>query len=112
MEIENPQKLIIDELVDAKAINVTHYDMEGKSSIADHVIVCHGTSTAHVQGIADKVYLSLKRETIMPLGVEGAEEGAWILMDYNAVIVHIFVEDLRDHYALDTIYEGYAKEVY
>ncbi|NQU66104.1 MAG: ribosome silencing factor, partial [SAR324 cluster bacterium] len=86
------------------------FDMEGKSSISDFVFICHGTSTAHTRGIADKISLTVKKEGELPLGIEGLEEGQWILIDYNSVIVHIFLKDVREQYTLEEIYSTYLKK--
>ena len=95
---------------DIKALNIVTFDMEGKSSISDFVFICHGTSTAHTRGIADKINLTLKKEGELPMGIEGYEEGQWILIDYNSVIVHIFLKDVRDRYSLEEIYNTYPKK--
>ena len=89
---------------DLKALDPVLYDMEGKWSLSDFVFICHGTSTAHTRGIADKIGLILKKESELPLGIEGLEEGRWILIDYNTVIVHIFLKDVREQYSLEEIY--------
>ena len=81
------------------------FDMEGTSSLSDYVIICHGTSRTHVRGIADKISLACKKDGILPLGVEGYEEGEWILMDYSSVIIHIFQDEYREIFKLEELYE-------
>lgn len=93
---------------DLKALDLVQIDMEGKSSLADYVLVCHGTSTAHTKGIADKISLNLKQEGILPIGVEGYESGEWILMDFNTVIIHIFLEETREIFNLEEIYQDFT----
>ncbi len=95
---------------DLKALDPLLFDMEGKSSVSDFVFICHGTSTAHTRGIADKIGLVLKKEGELPLGIEGMEEGQWILIDYNTVIVHIFLKDIRKQYSLEEIYNTSPKK--
>ncbi|MBU2644288.1 ribosome silencing factor [bacterium] len=97
--------------LDIKALDLVVFDMDGKSAITDYLVICHGTSTAHTQGIADNIGLALKKEGgILPLGIEGREEGRWILIDYNAVIVHIFLEDVREQYSLEEIFSTFPKK--
>ncbi len=92
-----------------KALDLIVIDMEGKSAITDYLIICHGTSTAHTHGIADNIHLTLKKNGVLPLGIEGMDEGQWILVDYNTVIVHIFLEDIREQYNIEEIYNTYPK---
>ena len=91
--------------LDIKALDLITFDLEGKSSLTEFVIICHGTSTAHTKGIADNITYTLKKKKQLPLGVEGAENGEWILMDYNAVIVHIFLEETRKHYQIEDLFQ-------
>lgn len=92
---------------DIKGLDIVDVDLQGRSSVSEFLVVCSGTSTAHTQGISDNIYLQLKQEGgILPLGIEGYNEGRWILMDYNAVIVHIFVENIREDYNIEKLYEA------
>ncbi len=94
---------------DIKAIDIVVIDMDGKSAITEYLVICHGTSTAHTQGIADNISQTLKKNAVLPLGIEVMGEGRWILMDYNSVIVHIFLEDVREEYSIEEIYNTYPK---
>lgn len=109
--MENKKLLdtIVSAAEDIKARDIVVFDMEGKSAISDYLVICHGTSRAHVQGIADKISITLKKEKILPLGIEGQEEGRWILVDYNSVIVHIFQEAVREQYNIEEIYQTFPK---
>jgi ribosome-associated protein len=93
--------------LDLKAQELVQIDLEGKSSLADFILICHGTSTAHAKGIADKISLNLKQVGILPLGIEGYESGDWILMDFNSVIIHIFLEETRALYDLEQLYHNF-----
>ncbi len=107
--METPYLLtkITESALDLKANNLFQFDMEGKSSLADYIIVCHGTSTAHTQGITDRITLDLKKDGLLPLGVEGYNEGAWILIDFNTVIVHVFLEETRELYNFEELYQDF-----
>lgn len=90
---------------DIKGLDISVLDVKEKSSYADYLVICHGTSTAHAKGISEKVEMNLKKKhRQLPLGVEGFNEGSWILMDYNAVIVHIFEESVREDYQLEELF--------
>ena len=103
LELLNEIKKAAEEL---KAEDVIDLDLSNFSAFTDYLIVCHGTSSVHVNGIADKIYLSLKHMGVLPLGVEGKEESEWILMDYDNVVVHIFQEEQRKLYKIESLYES------
>lgn len=109
METQQLLNLITETALDIKALELSVFDMEGKSAISDYLVICHGTSTAHTQGIADNIALTLKKKGEMPLGIEGLNEGRWILIDYNTVIIHIFLEEVREQYNLEEIYQTFPK---
>ncbi len=74
------------------------------SSFTDFFIICSGTSDRQVMAIADHVAEKLKKEGILPLGIEGANTGNWILMDYGDVIIHIFYEPTREFYDIERLW--------
>lgn len=79
-------------------------DMRKISAETDWWFICSGTSTRHVQGICDHIVQQLKTTNTKPLGVEGYEEGNWVLIDYNEIIIHIFLADQRKVYALESLH--------
>ncbi|MBT4289470.1 MAG: ribosome silencing factor [Deltaproteobacteria bacterium] len=105
MDTEQLLKTITSVIEDLKGLEVLSINVENKNAFADYMVLCHGTSSAHVKGISDKIGLTLKKEHLLPLGVEGYNEGQWVLMDYDAVIVHIFTESIRDAYQLEDLYK-------
>jgi nicotinate-nucleotide adenylyltransferase len=90
-----------------KAHELIQFNLETDAAVADFVIICHGTSTTHVRGIADKIWMTLKKQGVLPLGIEGLNTGRWVLMDYNIVVVHIFLEEIRYRYRLEDLLEGH-----
>jgi ribosome-associated protein len=110
MDTQTLLDLITSTAEDLKALDPAQFDMEGKSSVSDFVFICHGTSTAHTRGIADKIGLTLKKAGELSMGIEGLEGGQWILIDYNTVIVHIFLKDVREQYSLEEIYNTSLKK--
>ncbi len=107
MEISSTLGRISQSASDLKAINLIQVDLEGKSSFADFILICHGTSTAHARGIADKISFNLKKEGVLPIGVEGYNSGEWILMDFDSVVIHIFLEETRETYNLEELYKDF-----
>jgi ribosome-associated protein len=73
-------------------------------SFADFFLICSGGSRRHVLALAQHLEETLSQAGIKPLGVEGLDEGQWVLMDYNIVVIHIFLEPLREFYNLEDLW--------
>ena len=78
-------------------------------SFADFFILCSGGSHRHVTALAQHVEEALAQAGVKPLGVEGLEEGQWVLMDYNTVIIHIFLQPQREFYNLEDLWSEVPK---
>ena len=78
-------------------------------SFADFFILCSGGSQRHVLALAQHVEEALAQAGVKPLGVEGLEEGQWVLMDYNTVVVHIFLQARREFYNLEDLWSEVPK---
>lgn len=79
-------------------------DVRGLSSLGDYFIICSGGSKRHVQALAQHLQEALERVGVKPLGVEGLEEGHWVLLDYVDVVVHLFIKPLREFYDLEGLW--------
>lgn len=78
-------------------------------SFADYFIICSGGSKRHVQALAQHVEEALSTAGLKPLGVEGLEEGQWVLLDYNIMVIHIFLQPLREFYNLEDLWSEAPK---
>ena len=78
-------------------------------SFADYFIICSGGSHRHVQALAQHVEETLAQAGVKPLGVEGLEEGQWVLLDYNTMLIHIFLQPLREFYNLENLWSEAPK---
>ena len=87
-----------------KALNVVALDVAELTSFADIFIICSARSNRQVGAIADFIKTDLKKYKIMPLSVEGAKDGHWILLDYGHVIIHVFYEPMREFYDLEGLW--------
>lgn len=105
MDTEKLLKKITSVMEDIKGLEILTIDVANVNAFADYMVLCHGTSTAHVKGISDKIGMTLKKDNLLPMGVEGYNEAQWVLMDYDAVIVHIFTEQSRANYKLEDLYQ-------
>lgn len=93
-----------------KAVNLRLYSVREHCSYADHVLICSGTSDRHVVAIADFLREQSKKSGVLPLGVEGIQQGQWALLDFGEVIAHVFYDPVRDYYELDRMW-GHADQV-
>ena len=90
-------------LDDGKAEDVTVIDLEGKSSIANYMVVASGTSSRHVASLAENLQLKLKENGYQSMS-EGEEKADWVLIDAYDVIVHIFKPEVRAFYSLEKMW--------
>jgi ribosome-associated protein len=92
-----------------KALNVEIIDVRGKVDYSDYVVLMSGRSDRQVAALARNIEGTLKQNGIKCIGVEGLPHAAWLLMDYGDVIVHIFHEDTRGYYDLETLWIDAAR---
>lgn len=93
-----------------KAEDVVVINLKKLSSLADYLVICSADSERQVDAIAGHIEDSLRDEGIRPLGVEGAPQGRWGLMDYNDVIVHIFHKPVRLFYDIEGMWADAPQE--
>lgn len=92
---------------DTKAGDIVVFDMEQRSAITDYVVVCSGRSQAHVRGIGERIETGLRERGIRCACAEGVQEGSWLLLDYDVVIVHVFHPETRAYYDLESLLAGF-----
>ena len=87
-----------------KALDIVSIDLEGKSSVADFMIVASGTSSRHIQALSEQVLEMLKDNGIKNSKIEGIDSSEWKLVDGIDIIVHIFHPEKRKFYELEKIW--------
>tara|TARA_Y100000590_G_scaffold263576_2_gene295751 strand:- start:1562 stop:1912 length:351 start_codon:yes stop_codon:yes gene_type:complete len=103
-KIHNLKDKILKILDNNKALNIISIDLEGKSSIADYMIVASGTSSRHIQALSEQVLEQFKKNGIINCKVEGADSLDWKLIDGIDIIVHIFNPEKRKFYELEKMW--------
>jgi len=88
-------------LYERKAREIVIYNVEGRTSYCDRLILCSGTAGRQVRALAEHVAAVMKQSGNQPLGIEGGRSSSWVLVDLGDVVVHIFDEESRLHYDLD-----------
>ena len=91
-------------LEDKKAEDITIIDISGVSVLADYFIIANGTNSNQVMAMADNVDEALHKAGHPVKQVEGYNEGKWVLLDYNDIIVHVFDRENRLFYDLERIW--------
>jgi ribosome-associated protein len=97
-------RLVATAAYDKKAEDLVVLDVESKTSYCDLVVLCTGSTGRHVKAIAAHVKDSLTDGGITAIGHEGVELGRWVLLDFGAVVLHVFDGHLRGHYDLDGLW--------
>ena len=87
-----------------KAFDLVLLDVKKISSFTEYFLICSGRSDRQVQAIARSINEDLKKMGLHSLGMEGFEEGKWILMDYDDVVVHVFLDPVRKFYDLEGLW--------
>jgi ribosome-associated protein len=93
-----------------KAADIVLLDLTGLTTVADYFVICSGGSERQLDAIADGIVETLRDERLRPIGREGVSASHWILIDYGAVIVHLFTPPERDFYQLERHW-GEAKTI-
>jgi ribosome-associated protein len=89
---------------DKNAEDVVALEVGDLTSFADAFVIATAASDRQARAVADAVVERARSAGEAVLGVEGYEDGRWILIDAGDVIVHVFVRDAREHYDLDRLW--------
>ena len=103
-------ELITTSLDNDKAENILTIPLQGKSVMADYMVVASGTSSRQVAAMAEHIEFKLKQNKIAILGLEGLRRADWVLIDANDVIVHLFRPEVRQFYGLERMWADDAAE--
>jgi ribosome-associated protein len=97
--------VILAALDDMKALEVKLLDVRGLTDIADFMVIASGTSDRHVRSVAQRVVERAKEAGFRPHGVEGQQDGDWVLIDLNEMIVHVMLPRVREFYGLEKLWD-------
>ena len=93
-----------------KAEDVVVLDVRKISSITDYFVIITGTSEPHLRAIVDEITDKLRNEHgVRPRAVDGTVHGAWVVLDFFDVIMHIMRQDARDRYDLESLWGDAAR---
>ncbi|USD20717.1 ribosome silencing factor [Microbulbifer variabilis] len=100
----NIKDIALNALEDLKGKDIVALDVSEFSDVMDNLVICTGTSSRQVKSLAENVVDELKKEGVRPIGVEGKEQGEWVLVDYGDLVVHVMLADVRNFYDLEKLW--------
>ena len=93
-----------------KAENIVILDVRELSSVTDYFVIASGTSEPHLRAIVEEITDRLREDhDLRPLRMDGSVQGAWVVLDFFDVIVHIMRADARERYDLEGLWGDAAK---
>jgi len=93
-------------LDDKKALEIEVMDIAALTTIADAFVLCSGRTPIQVRALCDAVEEALDEENIHPINKEGYTAGRWAVLDYGAVVVHVFHKEDREFYNLERLWQA------
>ncbi|CAG37347.1 ribosome silencing factor [Desulfotalea psychrophila] len=90
--------------LDNKAEDIVIVDVQGRVSFTDQFVIMSGRSTRHVLGLAENIEAAFRSKKVKASTAEGLEDGMWVLLDFDDIIVHIFYYEQREFYDLEGLW--------
>lgn len=104
MTVERLLTTVIDAIEDLKGREVKSLDVRTLTGITDYMVIVSGNSDRHVKAIADHVIERAREIGVRPMGVEGKEQGEWVLIDLGDVVVHVMQPQVREFYQIERLW--------
>ena len=105
--MKNPKEVAIaatKALDSKKGMNIKLLKIDKVSSLADHFLICTGTSNTHVKTLCDFAEYTMEQLGETLLGREGHRGNTWELLDYGTLVIHVFTEEARQFYDLERLW--------
>ncbi len=98
-------KALVEKSLDAdKAQDIVTIPLKDSSALADYMIIATGTSSRHVNALAQKLKEKLEKAGQKHIRTEGLSQGDWVIMDTGDIIIHIFRSEVRAFYNLEKMW--------
>ena len=104
MQTLEKAKLCLKIIQERKAVDPVLFEVGTLTSISDYFLIASGNSSRQVQAISGHVQRRMKERGFSAHGIEGLQEGHWVLMDYGDVVIHIFYQPFREFYDLEGLW--------
>lgn len=102
--VEDIVACVANSCFEAKGKDISILDLSKVSDLASHFVIVSARSDRQAQGICNRILHDLANIGLVPLSIEGLENGQWVLLDLGEVLVHIFYEPLREYYDLEGLW--------
>lgn len=96
---------VLESLEDSKAEDIVSINIEGKSPLADRMVIATGRSHRHVAAVAEHLITALKEKGLGVPRIEGMPSADWVLIDQGDVIIHVFRPEVRAFYNLEKMWQ-------
>ena len=93
-----------------KGLNIKVLKTENLTTIADYFVLCTATASTQVKAMSDACEEAAEKNGEQAHHIEGHRDGAWLLMDFSSVVVHVFTDEARKFYDLERLW-GDAEEL-
>jgi len=103
--------LCINAVLQKKAKDIIVLNVKEISSFTDYMLICSGATDRQVQAVSGAIQEFMKKEGILPLGVEGKTNAEWMLLDYDDVVISVFQESARSFYGLEDLWDAPRMEI-
>jgi ribosome-associated protein len=97
--------VIAQTIFDKKGVNILALDVRGISTISDYIVIAEGNVDRHVKAIATALDEALKKLGEKSVAEEGRKEGDWVVLDYDGIMIHLFMPGMRDKYRLEELWK-------
>lgn len=98
-------KTLVEQSLDAdKALDIVTIDLDDQMAMADYMIIASGTSSRHVNALAQKLKQRLESRGVKGIKVEGLTQSDWVALDAGDIIIHLFRPEVRDFYNMEKMW--------
>lgn len=104
--LEIMTEVALDALKDVKGEDITLLNIKSKSAIFSRLLLVSGKSSRQVRALGERAALALKEAGLEVLGIEGLDNGEWVLVDAGDLLIHAMQKDIRDFYDLETLWSS------
>ncbi|WP_395463203.1 ribosome silencing factor [Wolbachia endosymbiont of Cantharis cryptica] len=101
-DTESIKSTIVSIIDQNKGHNIITFDVQSKTVIAKYMIIASGDSSRHVKALAEHVMKSLRQHD--KIDVEGMDEGNWVILNFQGIMVHIFRPEVREYYKIEELW--------
>lgn len=101
-DTESIKNTIVDVIDQNKGQDIVTFDVQNKTVIAKYMIIASGDSSRHVKALAEHVIKNLKQ--YYKIDVEGMDEGNWVIVNFQGIMVHLFRPEVREYYKIEELW--------